>query len=106
MIGDGLARAHRASPAHGRGNSPAPRPWRQGIMAAALGLVGFLVLSPAQAADQRAGVLNFDPGTSMEDIEARLAKICAGFDTITIVSGPEPALDPNQQQVQFKCTKD
>jgi hypothetical protein len=50
------------------------------------------------------GVLNFEPGTPIEDIKARLAnEICKGASSITITSGPEPALDPTKEQVTFQC---
>lgn len=61
---------------------------------------------PAPEFDRpRQGVLNVDPGTPLSDIRARLAtEVCPDANTIEILAGPEPPLDPAKDQVQFRCT--
>ncbi|KIC24568.1 MULTISPECIES: hypothetical protein [unclassified Leisingera] len=50
------------------------------------------------------GVLNFEPGTSIEDVQARIeTEICKGASSVTITSGPEQSLDPTKEQVTFQC---
>lgn len=74
------------------------------VGAAAFCCVLFSVTSAAAITAPRQGVLNFEPGTKIEDIQARLAnEICKGAGSITITSGPEPALDPTKEQVTFEC---
>ena len=60
--------------------------------------------APATDSPYSSGALNFEPETSMDIVEARIAnEICPEATTIEITSGPEPSLDPALDQVTFVC---
>lgn len=77
---------------------------KMGTKAGFLSLTLLTATSAAAITQPMQGVLNFEPGTSIEDVQARIeTEICKGASSVTITSGPEPSLDPTKEQVTFQC---
>ncbi|MDC0658406.1 hypothetical protein N6L27_10400 [Leisingera sp. SS27] len=77
---------------------------KRGSIAAVLSLALLTATSAAAITTPVQGVLNFEPGTSIDDVQARIeTEICKGASSVTITSGPEQSLDPTKEQVTFQC---
>ncbi|KIC38005.1 hypothetical protein [Leisingera sp. ANG-M7] len=74
------------------------------VCATGLSLTLLTATSAAAITQPMQGVLNFEPGTSIEDVQDRIEnEICKGASSVTITSGPEQSLDPTKEQVTFQC---